>query len=1131
MLRYIIGLSIISIGIIIIRALSNGKILKKYQYAFWIAIPVCMLLLPFVKIEVPVTDMIGLLFSSRAETTVAISDQISSDYTCADEPVERSYQIDQNSNSEAVNTVRKIQDREPIPVQNIAVEEHKVKEDLNIEKIIEVVSFAVSIVLISLLIIYNVGFAIYCRHKRKYIGRDLLSGLKIYSIRHRATPFLLFNKIYVEDDPDQMNGFIICHEACHYKHGDFIWVLIRYIVLFINWYNPVIWAAFILSGRDSELACDEEVLRIVGNDSSAGYVDTLIDLLERHCKIPFAFNISIGMNSGFKTMRKRILNIKRPAGMSRRVLALSLAAIMLFSSCSFINTPKQVKKVSEDDPWFDTTRLEIDISDKGTQIGFEPISSDDENIYLFCDIIKDPATKEEYEETGGGSVWGEVIKYSYKDKKIVWDRKVDNNSSVFRYKGDLVIMTSVQDPDTYQDKRSLYRMDDATGEIKEEIKESKILKILNSLPGGSGVAKYIPQESGLAFCVKRNNMDGSYSPIIYLVDDAGNVTTKYLQAKCKELQITDDFDYCKMNENEILVRGGNWNMQIINHVNHYSGFIYNTADDTYKDIDENSPLLLGDMGEMHRWRYCGDGICYSDNYGVDKYDPSSDTVIRSLDFNNANTDRFEFLGDMRPLAQTDTRIVMGGMAQYTPHDCKYVIYVFDKAEKNPNTGKTVITVADTVDDFTAGLSRAIYEFNNTNSDVYVAMDDRYFLKNYMEEDEKADYRKDQDDYFVAKSKWNRVLSSRMTSKLRMDILSGKGPDIILNASSYSQLDNGNVFVDLSGRLDDLDQDLYRTVIGFFKTDDRLYQVPVSFYASGMTEILYGDHGAYYNNPFGYGKTGVTFDEFEDYVKMESNGKNYLTFYYSRDELFMLLFKRIEKELIKDGRFDADCDLFRKTADYAMSTSGERSYKAELNDMNDEEELSHYYDDIKLVVQDLFSFPGTGVVGVPSADGSVGPMAYSEDSAGITCSCADPDAAWEFVSYLLTPSGQKTIIDYRYPKFAINRDAMKDIAYEYEKGLMTPDPERYYYDPMEPDRDPAKMPPVPTEEEIRDKTDQEMKKAEDFIPSLTGSLKGNSDIEIVVLEEMGAYFTKDKTLDEVIPIINNRVNLILAETHK
>ena len=75
MLRYIIGITILTIGVIIVRALSNGKILRKYQYAFWIAIPLYMILLPFVKIDVPVAEIWNNLFVSKSEpATYEITD-------------------------------------------------------------------------------------------------------------------------------------------------------------------------------------------------------------------------------------------------------------------------------------------------------------------------------------------------------------------------------------------------------------------------------------------------------------------------------------------------------------------------------------------------------------------------------------------------------------------------------------------------------------------------------------------------------------------------------------------------------------------------------------------------------------------------------------------------------------------------------------------------------------------------------------------------------------------------------------------------------------------------------------------------------------------------------------------------
>ena len=68
MLRYIIGISILTLGIIIIRALSNGKVLRKIQYTFWIVIPLYMILFPFIRIDLPNEADLKSLFSHDAET-------------------------------------------------------------------------------------------------------------------------------------------------------------------------------------------------------------------------------------------------------------------------------------------------------------------------------------------------------------------------------------------------------------------------------------------------------------------------------------------------------------------------------------------------------------------------------------------------------------------------------------------------------------------------------------------------------------------------------------------------------------------------------------------------------------------------------------------------------------------------------------------------------------------------------------------------------------------------------------------------------------------------------------------------------------------------------------------------------
>ena len=349
MLRYIIGITLITAGLILIRALSNGKILKKHQYALWLIIPVFMILFPLVKFVIPEALEKA---SAEADSRRAIPS-----YVMVDGEYIKPQEIgDQYMYHELLNDIELIEDREQMRAIKAAEAAGKTAPGP-----LFILACAYCFVTASLLIAlaaYNTGFIAYCRRRREYVGRDPASGLKIYRIRHNGAPFLLFNKIYLDRDSGKISDYTICHEASHHKHGDHIWVLVRYIVLILNWYNPVIWAAFILSGRDCELACDEEVLRTRGIGSSAGYVNALLDTLKKNTRKNIGFALSTGMGGGYKMMKKRISNIKKPARNSRKALALTLAAVFAFSGCSMILPDPSESSIEETANASETTNKE-----------------------------------------------------------------------------------------------------------------------------------------------------------------------------------------------------------------------------------------------------------------------------------------------------------------------------------------------------------------------------------------------------------------------------------------------------------------------------------------------------------------------------------------------------------------------------------------------------------------------------------------------------------------------------------------------------------------------------------------------------------------------------------------------------
>ena len=69
---------------------------------------------------------------------------------------------------------------------------------------------------------------------------------------------------------------VIAHERAHLKRRDNLWKPFGYILLAVYWFNPVMWAAYVLFCRDIEAACDERVIQNMDKDGRIGYSEALL---------------------------------------------------------------------------------------------------------------------------------------------------------------------------------------------------------------------------------------------------------------------------------------------------------------------------------------------------------------------------------------------------------------------------------------------------------------------------------------------------------------------------------------------------------------------------------------------------------------------------------------------------------------------------------------------------------------------------------------------------------------------------------------------------------------------------------------------------------------------------------------
>jgi len=125
---------------------------------------------------------------------------------------------------------------------------------------------------------------------------------------------------------------ILLHEQTHIHRQDHIIKILSFFVLCLHWFNPLVWAAFFLSGKDMEMACDEAVIKRLGSGIKKNYSASLLALATRRhavCGVPLAFG-----EGGAKSRIKNILRYKKPVVWVLLVLA---AAVLLLSFGLLLN--------------------------------------------------------------------------------------------------------------------------------------------------------------------------------------------------------------------------------------------------------------------------------------------------------------------------------------------------------------------------------------------------------------------------------------------------------------------------------------------------------------------------------------------------------------------------------------------------------------------------------------------------------------------------------------------------------------------------------------------------------------------------------------------------------------------------
>ena len=466
-----------------------------------------------------------------------------------------------------------------------------------------------------------------------------------------------------------------------------------------------------------------------------------------------------------------------------------------------------------------------------------------------------------------------------------------------------------------------------------------------------------------------------------------------------------------------------------------------------------------------------------DDHVISKVDPVSADVNKLVDL-SATYVWDNWYSEI--LWAADDTVVLFNNIEYG--DAAANLIKLTRSSGNPNAGKKILSLAylDELYEF-----RAINEFNRKSDKYFIETDNKYYgIENgYYDQDGWA---------------YSDVISSETNAIdiLKADIREGKGPDILLYGTNAAQLNSTDCLIDLTGRINSgkslKSGDYMDFVTSPNGRDGKHYRLDYGFRSTVclVNNSLIDDKTA-----------GLTFDQYDRIIEERNEGRSILP---EGDLPLMGLFVNSSDCFTygKDGKFMLGSEVFKGMSDYIASIPDGmvydhdyESYSGKLQILNDFTFETYVY-----TFEHSNLFKDFSIVGLPSADGH--PEAVIGRGIGITACCPLQDAAWEFAMTLMSPEFQGLMHNSYDP---VLKSAQKDAFSEYIKNISD------YRDPL--------LAPIP--DGVVDYYIEQISDAV-VVPDI------DSAVLVIMNEEMPAYFEGQKPLDEVCAVIENRVNLMLAE---
>ena len=305
MLKDALTLSALIAAVLLVRAAFKNRVPKRLLYALWLVV--------LLKLCLPGTAYALPLLPAEQTAAVQQTETPAQSAPAAQQPTQAAAQPQTPAQQPASQPQEAAKPAAAMPL---------------VTEPVLVIWFCGSALLGLWLLLTWLVFTVRLRRSRRFLGRR--GRIRIYAAGSISSPCLagLIPAVYLTEDVVQTDAaeLILRHELTHLRHLDPLWSFCRAAAVTVYWWNPFVWLAAFVSGRDAELACDEAVAVKLAPAQRVAYARAILAQVPRK---------AAALSLAGPPVKERIVFLTRKQRTSVLCVVLALLLTVTATGCSF----------------------------------------------------------------------------------------------------------------------------------------------------------------------------------------------------------------------------------------------------------------------------------------------------------------------------------------------------------------------------------------------------------------------------------------------------------------------------------------------------------------------------------------------------------------------------------------------------------------------------------------------------------------------------------------------------------------------------------------------------------------------------------------------------------------------------